>query len=142
VGRLFIHKAKYNDRVSEAESWRDVPFYVVGPSTALPLTALSSSYPDSPHTPTASNIRGENTGTSEELSKFIVKDLADRDKGKERNLKLLYFTGDKNRDTLPKIIEEASIGLYSIQVYATQGARDFPERLRSVLEDRFRGKSA
>lgn len=50
--------------------------------------------------------------------------------------KLLYLTGDKNRDVLPKILRDGGIELQTLQVYATQGsstfAADLTQTIRSV----------
>ncbi|KAG2356838.1 tetrapyrrole biosynthesis, uroporphyrinogen III synthase [Suillus spraguei] len=41
---------------------------------------------------------------------------------------------DKNRDTLPKILESAGVALDPLQVYATQGSSMFPHDLSLALE--------
>jgi hypothetical protein len=65
-----------------------------------------------------SDVRGTESGTAENLAHFIVQDMAGTDKT------LLYLTGDKNRDTLQKVVETESgmkIALMCVQVYATVG---------------------
>jgi uroporphyrinogen-III synthase len=59
---------------------------------------------------------------------------------KERPAKLLYLTGDKNRDTLPNILTEGGITLEALQVYETVGSPRFEEQLLCVLDDAAKGK--
>lgn len=60
--------------------------------------------------------------------------------GKDSTETLLYLTGDKSRDTLPKILASKSITLDSLQVYETQGSSSFSHDLRIVLEKALSGK--
>ena len=53
---------------------------------------------------------------------------------KLRQQKLLYLTGDKNRDTIPKILssnkdQSPPIILHPLQVYETRGATDFEKNI-------------
>lgn len=73
---------------------------------------------------------GSETGTAERLAEFILKDLP----SDATSRKLLYLTGDKNRDTLPRILESGGVELDSLQVYATQGSSTFPHDLSLALE--------
>ena len=57
------------------------------------------------------DIRGESNGNAANLVPLILDDI------KERPEKLLYLTGDKNRDTLPRLLEEGGMSLQSLQVY-------------------------
>ena len=117
---------------AEAEEWSTIPFYTVGQATAAALSAIRESFPSSPYVPHDVRGAGE-SGTSEKLAHFIVSDLApSKEKGKGH--KLFYLTGDKNRDTLPKILADAGIELDSLQVYATQGSSRFEEDLMNALE--------
>ncbi|KAI0920264.1 hypothetical protein AcV5_010053 [Taiwanofungus camphoratus] len=76
------------------------------------------------------DIRGASeSGTSERLAHFILKDLASMAGSK----KLLYLTGDKNRDTLPKILNDGGFTLEAVQVYATQGSATFASDLDRAL---------
>lgn len=109
----------------QAESWSHIPFYVVGASTAASLREI---YPD------FDQIRGEHTGTAEQLARFILKDLQGN-----RPKCLLYLTGDKNRDTLPKILKEGRVDLETLQVYRTCGSTSFPVNLSDALEGLERG---
>ncbi|KAJ7727316.1 tetrapyrrole biosynthesis, uroporphyrinogen III synthase [Mycena maculata] len=110
--------------------WSSTPFYVVGKSTASVLNAIGSAHPHSRFAPT--DIRGESSGTSEQLARFILKDLESTDTPRRRPL--LYLTGDKNRDTLPGILRGGNIQLDPLQVYQTQGSSTFAEDLKVVLE--------
>ncbi|OAX33113.1 tetrapyrrole biosynthesis, uroporphyrinogen III synthase [Rhizopogon vinicolor AM-OR11-026] len=107
--------------------WWSVPFYAVGEATSTALRDLCETTPMySPR-----DIRGgSDTGTAERLAGFILKDLPSD--GTSR--KLLYLTGDKNRDTLPRILESGGVELDSLQVYATQGSSTFPHDLSLALE--------
>ncbi|KAI0641004.1 tetrapyrrole biosynthesis uroporphyrinogen III synthase [Trametes meyenii] len=110
--------------------WSTVPFYAVGAATATALQAIQTAYPASPHVPR--DIRGgAESGTAEKLAHFIVSDLAEA--GLSSSRRLLYLTGDKNRDTLPKILGDGGLELESLQVYATQGSSRFEEELEAAL---------
>jgi uroporphyrinogen-III synthase len=101
--------------------WRGVRFYAVGPATATMLARL----PNPPQ-----DVRGTESGTAERLAHYIVQDLGGR---KER---LLYLTGDKNRETLSRVVREG-LGedvLIELRVYATRGVRDFESHLARALE--------
>lgn len=107
--------------------WWSVPFYAVGETTSAALRNLCEKI--SLYTPR--DIRGgSDTGTAERLAGFILNDLPSDGTGR----KLLYLTGDKNRDTLPKILESAGVALDPLQVYATQGSSMFPHDLSLALE--------
>lgn len=117
-------------------NWSAVPFYVVGEATAKALTDIRGAIGEkSPLGPR--DIRGgAETGTSERLAHFIVDDLSSAT-GSRR---LLYLTGDKNRDTLPNILSDAGFELDSLQVYATQGSSTFAADLRRALDGLMSGK--
>ncbi|KAF7316902.1 Uroporphyrinogen-III synthase [Mycena chlorophos] len=112
---------------TQERAWRTTPFYVVGQSSASRLNEIHSSYPDSPYAP--QDIRGESTGTSEQLANFILTDLSP-----PPSRPLLYLTGDKNRDRLPEILRVGGLALLPIQVYETQGSSTFSRDLKAVLE--------
>ncbi|KAI0655687.1 tetrapyrrole biosynthesis uroporphyrinogen III synthase [Cubamyces menziesii] len=114
----------------QESSWSTVPFYVVGAATASALSTIRTAFPTSPYAP--HNIRGgAESGTAEKLAKFILTDLPEAPPSASRTL--LYLTGDKNRDTLPKILGEGGLKLESLQVYATQGSSTFEEDLKAAL---------
>ncbi|TFK37545.1 tetrapyrrole biosynthesis, uroporphyrinogen III synthase [Crucibulum laeve] len=107
------------------EAWSSVPFYVVGQGTGSALSELAESYASIGFKPT--NIRGEDAGTGERLARFIVEDYSTRDN------KLFYLTGDKNRDTIPKILKEGGVDFQSLQVYNTQGSSHFESNLENAI---------
>ena len=101
--------------------WRAKRFYVVGPATAA---ALQVQLPNPPQ-----DVRGMESGTAEQLARFIVHDAT-------REERLLYLTGDKNRETLSRVVREG-LGedvLRELRVYATRGVRDFESNLTRALQ--------
>ena len=101
--------------------WRAKRFYVVGPATAA---ALQAQLPKPPQ-----DVRGMDSGTAEQLARFIVHDAT-------REERLLYLTGDKNRETLSRVVREG-LGedvLRELKVYATRGVRDFESNLTRALQ--------
>ncbi|KAJ7127091.1 tetrapyrrole biosynthesis, uroporphyrinogen III synthase [Mycena epipterygia] len=120
-----------SEQASNQEShWLSTPFYVVGKLTASSLSAIRSAHPHSRFVPT--DIRGESSGTSEQLARFILADLESSPALKRRPF--LYLTGDKNRDTLPDILRGANLELDPLKVYETQGSSTFPEDLKLALD--------
>ncbi|PBK80575.1 tetrapyrrole biosynthesis, uroporphyrinogen III synthase [Armillaria gallica] len=95
----------------------EFPFYVVGKATA---STLRSSMPNA-------DIRGESSGTAEQLANFILAEPP------RPPTKLLYLTGDKNRDTLPNILGGAGVSLHSLKVYETQGSSTFSLQLKEIV---------
>jgi hypothetical protein len=113
-----------HDLIFITGNWKDTPFYVVGKATAASLPRY------------VSTILGEDSGTGEALAKFIVQ---------HRNgqpTKLLYLKGDKNKDTVPRILKNAGIDLHALQVYGTQGSSQFPIDLEKALGQMPTGKEA
>ncbi|KAF5384036.1 hypothetical protein D9757_006965 [Collybiopsis confluens] len=104
------------------DAWSKMIFFVVGTSTALSLRDI---YPG------LSQIRGEHTGTAKQLAHFILEDLQES----TRRKRLLYLTGDKNRDTLSRILNDGHIELEPLQVYGTCGNATFPAELGSALNE-------
>lgn len=112
----------------DSADWAKVPFYVVGDATARVLADIRETVGSYPYAPR--DIRGAaDSGTSEKLARFILRDLRDA-AGKT----LLYLTGDKNRDTLPSVLDGGGVRLDSLQVYATRGSGSFAGDLRRVFE--------
>ncbi|KAG5642299.1 hypothetical protein DXG03_003043 [Asterophora parasitica] len=111
--------------VTTQGTWSAVPFYVVGQGTAAALSEVQQAYGQTPYTP--EELRGESSGTGERLAQFI------RDQP-EKPKKLLYLTGDKNRDTVPTILGEAGIELRALKVYETQGSSTFERDLGKAIE--------
>jgi uroporphyrinogen-III synthase len=86
---------------------------------------------------TSFNVRGETSGTGEQLAHFILDDLKDGNPHEKR--RMLYLTGDKNRDTIPNILssdegKRLGIELDSVQVYETHGTPTFAPNLDSLLQ--------
>jgi len=80
------------------------------------------------------DIRGQETGSGEQLARLMLENI-DRD---ITNKRLLYLTGDKNRDTIPKILSSnetfsSPILLHSLQVYETRGATDFERNIELLM---------
>ncbi|KAH9955313.1 tetrapyrrole biosynthesis, uroporphyrinogen III synthase [Russula dissimulans] len=124
VDGVIVTSARAVDACAEAGNnidWRAVRFYAVGPATASALGQLSNPPQD---------VRGAESGTAERLARYIVQDAR---KGET----LLYLTGDKNRDMLPRVVREG-LGeegvLRELRVYATQGVRDFEGCLARALQ--------
>ncbi|KAF8890775.1 tetrapyrrole biosynthesis, uroporphyrinogen III synthase [Infundibulicybe gibba] len=124
VESLMYSRSASDSKITPA-TWDNVPFYAVGKGTASGLARLHSAYGSTGFAPV--DIRGESTGTGENLAHFIVQDIH------ERPTNLLYLTGDKNQDTLPAILNDAGFQLRSIQVYQTQGSLTFNDDLAGVL---------
>ncbi|KAI0776656.1 tetrapyrrole biosynthesis uroporphyrinogen III synthase [Trametes elegans] len=112
--------------------WARIPFYAVGSGTSSALAAVHDAFPSSPYAPR--DIRGgAECGTGEKLARFIVADVAENPTLTSK--RLLYLTGDKNRDTLPRILSEGGLELESLQAYATQGSTSFEDDLHGTLHE-------
>ncbi|KAG9217703.1 hypothetical protein CCMSSC00406_0003608 [Pleurotus cornucopiae] len=109
-----------SDRVAAPSlvRWCALPFYVVGKSTASALREFDGAPKD---------IRGEDSGNAEQLARCILNDT------RQMSGKLLYLTGDKNRDTLPSILASNNLVLHQLQVYETRGSAHFATDLADVL---------
>ena len=102
---------------------------MVGRATANALRAIRDTYGDTPLTPI--DICGASeSGTSERLAHFILDDLGKRD---ALNQKLLYLTGDKNRDALPNILRSGGVQVSVLQVYETQPCSDLDVNLQTIV---------
>jgi len=109
-----------------AASWLSIPFYVVGQATASALSSIRTTY----HTPYAPGvILGESSGTGEHLANFILSS-----EGISRLKKVLYLTGDKNRDTVPRILGQAGVVVSPVKVYETQFSSNFAQDLQDALQ--------
>lgn len=117
------------------KDWTDTPFYVVGEATATSLREMRDAVGGSTLAP--KDIRGGvESGTSEKLAHFILQDLATSSEPR----KLLYLTGDKNRDVLPNILRDGGVEVQFLQVYATQGSSSFPLDLEKAIDSAPSGK--
>ena len=111
-----------------ADCWCDVPFYVVGESTAALLRTVFEEFRDLGLT--FVDVRGQESGSAAKLAPFILEDS--KEHGKTGSV-LFYLTGDKNRDTLPRLLEEGGLQLHSLQVYKTQMSSHFEQILGASL---------
>lgn len=124
IDGVIVTSARAVDACADAGAdidWRAMRFYVVGPATAAALLARLPNPPE--------DVRGRESGTAEQLARYIVHDAT-------REERLLYLTGDKNRETLPRIVQEG-LGegvLRELRVYATRGVRDFESSLTRALQ--------
>ncbi|KAL4065617.1 tetrapyrrole biosynthesis, uroporphyrinogen III synthase [Scleroderma yunnanense] len=115
---------------SDSADWVSVPFYVIGEATASAAAELRKTLPSRL---IPDDIRGQTqSGTAEQLARFILSDLTARANGSTART-LLYLTGDKNRDTLPKILTSGGVGLDVLQVYATHVSPSFPYDLKNAM---------
>lgn len=114
--------------VSDCGNWLDIPFYVVGESTAHALEPMTESHPTKF---SKLLILGAHTGKAESLARFILDDLPTR-----HNVgRLLYLTGDKNRDTFCRIMSEHDVPTESLMVYETGPASDLENRIRCAVQE-------
>lgn len=80
------------------------------------------------------NIYGaDETGTGEALARFIVS-AREEFTTENDSLPLLYLTGDKNRDTIPDILDAATLTYSKLQVYETTESKEFKQQLYNALE--------
>ncbi|EIN05811.1 tetrapyrrole biosynthesis uroporphyrinogen III synthase [Punctularia strigosozonata HHB-11173 SS5] len=114
-------------------TWTSTPFYVVGEATKAALLDVDEDVRTRGRDLLPEDVRGaRQAGTAETLARFVLDDIGGASDG-PRNRRLLYLTGDKNRDVLPKILAEGGLQLDSLQVYGTRGSSTFPADLDSVL---------
>lgn len=124
VDGVIVTSARAVDACAKAGAdidWRAMRFYVVGPATAA---ALLTQLPNPPQ-----DVRGAESGTAEQLARYIVQDATKEER-------LLYLTGDKNKETLSRIVADG-LGegvLRELRVYATRGIRDFESILGRALQ--------
>lgn len=79
-------------------------------------------------TPELPDIQGQHCGNAENLASFIEDLLG------QSAVKLLYLTGDKNRDTLTRKFENSNVKLVPLQVYETRTSSVFHTNLKGALE--------
>lgn len=114
---------------ASARPWTSVPFFVVGTGTRDALLSISP--------PPAATVLGEESGTGDKLARFIADHYA-KAAGATTTplaLPLLYLVGDKNRDTINRILGEARIQVDRVQVYQTTIADGFETCLEQILAD-------
>lgn len=108
-------------------NWLDIPFYVVGESTAHALEPMTNSHPANF---SKLLILGAHTGKAESLARFVLDDLPTR----HTVGRLLYLTGDKNRDTFCRIMSEHDVPIESLMVYETRAANDLEDRIHCAVQ--------
>ncbi|KAF8555183.1 tetrapyrrole biosynthesis, uroporphyrinogen III synthase [Imleria badia] len=111
-----------------SSDWRTVPFYVVGEATAAAASQVHTAFPSMAHlAPLVHQVRGgAEAGTAERLARFILEEGGE-------GRRLLYLTGDKNRETLPEMLSAGGVALETLEVYGTTGSSTFREDLRAAL---------
>ena len=110
-----------------------LPCFVVGQATHDALAPLVP-----PSTPI---LGARESGTGESLARFILAHFAHSSPSSSstssppprRTRTLLYLTGDKNRDTLPRLLADGGITAHELQVYATRRAHGFEGELERAL---------
>ncbi|GAA5876900.1 hypothetical protein JCM1840_002698 [Sporobolomyces johnsonii] len=103
-----------------------LPFFVVGLNTRTALLR-------SPSPPAPTSIHGaSSTGTGDLLARYILEHRPLLPTNSP-NKPLLYLTGDKNRDTLPKLLTQAGVDIRPLQVYETTKRAGFDEALEARL---------
>ncbi len=107
--------------------WDGVAIYVVGEKTASSLRNIFAQSTDID--PGSIDIRGQESGSAANLATFILSDVHGRS-----GTKLLCLTGDKNRDTISRMLSGENMRLEPLQVYRTHESSSIESRLSSILE--------
>ncbi|KAG9076482.1 hypothetical protein FS749_011747 [Ceratobasidium sp. UAMH 11750] len=121
--------------VNGEASWKDTPFYVVGPRTQSQLLDLQTQTPNALRRflPSPDLVLGaRESGTGEALARFISTDYPARNTSK---LPLLYLVGDKNAGGVEGVLREAGIGVEMVRVYATATSETFEQDFRRVVDE-------
>jgi len=109
--------------------WSRIPFYVVGQTTADAISEVFSRSKDLGFE--SIDVRGQSSGNAATLGPFILEDLQNVT---TENPTLLYLTGDKNRDTISRILTDGGVKLEALQVYTTRASPSFEADLDKTLE--------
>ncbi|KAI6137664.1 tetrapyrrole biosynthesis, uroporphyrinogen III synthase [Pisolithus tinctorius] len=128
-----VTRSRENDVVREVgsggedeTSWAPIPFYILGDVTAGAARELRKRLP---HGLGPMDVRGgSGVGSAEQLAKVILED-GDVSGSK----KMLYLTGDKNRDTMSKMLTQGGVEMEELQVYETCGSSTFAHDLEDAL---------
>lgn len=120
-----MHSQSQVFKVRFPAGWCEIPFYVVGQATASALISVFSAYVHLGLT--SVDVRGQLSGNASALASFILEDP-------DKPSRLLYLTGDKNRDTLTHILQEGGISLEPLQTYKTEGSPSFSKDLSTVIQ--------
>ncbi|KAI6002389.1 tetrapyrrole biosynthesis, uroporphyrinogen III synthase [Pisolithus orientalis] len=128
-----VTRSRENDVVREVgsggedeTSWAPIPFYILGDVTAGAARELGKRLPCGLG---PMDVRGgSGAGSAEQLARVILED-GDVSGSK----KMLYLTGDKNRDTMSKMLDTG-------RIYETCGsstfAHDLEDALRKIMRRR------
>lgn len=124
-------------------TWSALPFFVVGHPTRDALLSL----PDGP--PSSLILGASESGTGERLAEFIAQYFKDHDKANDtaavisstdsprhrrQDLPLLWLVGDKNSDTIDRVLTDLNgPACKPLRVYATGPRAGFEDELKSLL---------
>ena len=125
-----VHSQSQIFQVRFPAGWCEIPFYVVGQATASALISVFGAYVHLGLT--SVDVRGQLSGNATTLASFILEDP-------DKPSRLLYLTGDKNRDTLTNILQEGGISVEPLQTYKTEGSPSFAEDLSTVIQTSSKG---
>lgn len=114
----------------EIGDWSKIPFFVVGPATKDAVVVMTQGEGLQTNQLV---IGAKETGSGEKLGQFVVDHFQSTDASPAPKLPLLYLVGDKNRDTIRRILKEAEIPLENLQVYETHPSPTFESSLDSFL---------
>lgn len=116
--------------LSADSDWRPVPFYVVGAATAGAASQIRAAFPAMERLAPVDVRGGSDAGTAERLATFILAEGGGGGEGR----RMLYLTGDKNRETLPGMLTAGGVVLETHEVYRTTGSSTFRADLGAALE--------
>ncbi|KAG9013716.1 hypothetical protein FRB94_001278 [Tulasnella sp. JGI-2019a] len=131
--RHAVEAPSSSDHPTPSISWQHTPFYVVGARTADHLVAPSGS-PKTHLYPSPDTILGAaESGNAEKLGRFIIEDVQKR--RDPTILPLLYLTGDKSRDTIKTMLDDASVPTQLLQVYETRTSAALKQDIEAAVEE-------
>ena len=126
----------------------NIPIYTVGPATTKAIKATCAQ-----HLPECeASVLGEEAGTGEALAHIILKDYnsrwneqqswldAEKDQKEEKKKPLLFLTGAKHRDIIPRLLSSPSlpaterIDVREMVIYTTTSLPNFPTSLKTTLD--------
>lgn len=118
-----------------------IPIYAVGPATTAAVKGVCAVYLPA----CESRVRGEEAGTGEALAHIILEDYNDRQHqwGNDGELgekkPLLFLTGEKHRDIIPRMLQSSSLGpearikVVEIVIYSTAAVEGFEASFEHML---------
>lgn len=125
-----------NGRCTGDATWphlQDVPIYSVGPATSRALRAIPQNPP--------LQVFGEESGTGEVLSGFMLSHYREWYAGRATLPPLLFPAGETRRDVIPKRLmdpalpDDRRIGVDEVEIYETDVMESFPVDFERVLEE-------